>query len=267
MKCLTLLTDFGLRDAFVGMMKGVIYGIAPDVRIVDISHHIQPQNILQGAVVLADSYRFFPPGSIHLAVVDPGVGTARAGMAAQIGEHFFVAPDNGLLSGVLEGTVKNGEAVRAFRLENNRYWLARISRTFHGRDIFAPVAAHLANGIPLEAFGHRLDNPVRIDIPRAERTETGWLAEVLMSDIFGNVITSLTDQQLGGAIIEEVQIGGVKIWQVSDTYGEAESGALIALIDSSGRLSISQVNGSAVDLLGARVGDRVEVTLGPVHRS
>ena len=261
MKCISLLTDFGLQDAFVGVMKGVIFGIAPDVRIVDLSHQIAPQNILQGAIILADSYRYFPSGSIHLAVVDPGVGTKRAGLAAQIGAHTFVAPDNGLLTCVLDQAEQSGDSIRAVRLENRHYWLPQTSRTFHGRDIFAPVAAHLAKGVSLDSFGSSLEQPVRIDIPRAARSPDGWRAEILMIDAFGNLITNLKAEQLAGMFIHEVRVGGAVIRQLANTFGEAEPGALIALIDSSQRLSIGLVNGSAAEKLGAKVGDQVEVAL------
>ncbi len=261
MRCISILTDFGLRDPFVGVMKGVIYGIAPEARIVDLSHQVPPQNILHGAVLLADSYRYFPPGSIHLAVVDPGVGTDRAGLAGRIGDHYFVAPDNGLLTAVYETAELHGEDINLVRLENRSYWLPRISRTFHGRDIFAPAAAHLAAGVALESLGRRLDEPVRIFIPRPQRIESGWRGEVLMSDAFGNLITNLNESLLGEAAVAEVRIAGETVRQTAGTFGEAQPGELIALIDSSGRLSISLVNGSAEKALGAHAGEAVEVIL------
>ncbi len=261
MRCISLLTDFGLQDPYVGVMKGVIYGIAPDACIVDLTHQVQPQNILQGAVLLGDACKYFPSGSIHLAVVDPGVGTQRSGIAARIGTHYFVAPDNGLLTAVYEQAEEVGDEVLAVRLENERYWLPHVSRTFHGRDIFAPVAAHLAAGEELEALGGRLDSPVRIAIPHPHRTDAGWRAAVLMSDRFGNLISNLMADQLGSTVVREVRIGGVVVRKFSSTYGEAAPGELIALLDSSGRLSISLVNGSAQEAVEAQAGDVVEVIL------
>jgi hypothetical protein len=255
------LTDFGLQDAFVGVMKGVIYSIAPEARIVDLCHLVQPQNILHGAVLLADSYRYFPPDSIHLAVVDPGVGTRRAGLAARVGSHYFVAPDNGLLTAVYEQAEQRDEEIRLVHLENSRYWLPQVSRTFHGRDIFAPVAAHLATGVELELLGRQVDHPVRIPIPRPARTENGWAAQVLMSDAFGNLITNLTASELGAAPVREVRIAGVIIRKIVATFGDGQPGELIALIDSSGRLSIGLVNGSAREKLQIGAGAVVEVIL------
>lgn len=261
MRCISLLTDFGLQDPFVGVMKAVIYSIAPDVHLVDLSHQVPPQNILHGAVLLADSYRYFPPGSIHLAVVDPGVGTRRAGLVAQIGGYYFVAPDNGLLTAVYEQALQRGEEVRLVHLENIRYWLPQVSRTFHGRDIFAPVAAHLATGVDLDSFGTRVDQPVRIPIPRPVRTDTGWAAVILMSDSFGNLVTNLTVSELADEPVREVRIAGKKLRKIVNTFGEGQPGELVALIDSSGRLSVSLVNGSAAKALGAHAGDAVEVIL------
>lgn len=261
MKCISLLTDFGLQDAFVGVMKAVILSIAPEVQIVDLSHQVPPQNVLHGAILLADAYRYFPSGSIHLAVVDPGVGTGRAGLAARIGEHYFVAPDNGLLTGVYEQADQYGEDIQVVRLENRRYWLPNVSRTFHGRDLFAPVAAHLAAGIKLESLGPPLDQPARIPIPRPVQTEDGWRGEVLMCDAFGNLITNLSESQISAGIVREIRIAGEMIRKIVGTFGEGQPGELIALIDSSGRLSISVVNGSAANRLKVAPGGSVDVIL------
>ena len=150
---ITLLTDFGTQDAFVGVMKGVIKTIAPGADVIDLTHHVPPQDIKAGAFVLKTAYQYFPPGTIHLAVVDPGVGGARRPVAAQIGEYVYVCPDNGLLSYVLaEETL-----TQAVTLDNTQYHLPQRSRTFHGRDVFAPVAAHLASGVPLAALGAQAD--------------------------------------------------------------------------------------------------------------
>src|SRR5512136_277510 len=153
MPTLTLTTDFGFKDGFVGTLKGVIWSICPTAQIADISHAIAPQNVLEGALVLCRAYPFFPPGSVHVAVVDPGVGTRRRPMAARLGEHFFVGPDNGLFTPAYEAAEKKGWPLDLVHLTNEKFFLAQVSRTFHGRDIFAPVAAHLANGVPLADLG------------------------------------------------------------------------------------------------------------------
>ena len=171
MSLVTLLTDFGTQDAFVGVMKGVIKSLAPQVDVIDLTHEIPPQDIKAGSFVLKTAYRYFPPGTIHLAVVDPGVGGARRPMAARIGDFFYVCPDNGLLSYILaEDTL-----AQAVTLDNKKYHLPYISRTFHGRDVFAPVAAHLANGVLLETLGTRMDT-----------LQTFPLSQPL---VFGNTIT------------------------------------------------------------------------------
>ncbi len=148
MTVITLLTDFGLRDGYSGVMKGVIWKIAPQVQIADISHTIKPQNIFQGALALARTAPFFPSGTIHVAVVDPGVGTQRRPIGLRLGEYYFVGPDNGLFTLVIEHAESLGVVIQVFHLNQTTYWLPEVSRVFHGRDIFSPVAAHLARGIP-----------------------------------------------------------------------------------------------------------------------
>ena len=157
MPTLTLTTDFGLKDGFVGTLKGVIWSICPSAQIADISHAIAPQNVLEGALVLGRAYAFFPAGTVHVAVVDPGVGTARRPLAARLGVHYFVGPDNGLFTPMFEDAEKNGWPLEIVHLTNRHYFLAEVSRTFHGRDIFAPVGAHLANGVPLAELGPAYD--------------------------------------------------------------------------------------------------------------
>jgi hypothetical protein len=161
MPTVTLTTDFGLKDGFVGTLKGVIWSICPLAQIADISHLIAPQNVLEGAFALWRAYPFFPAGTVHLAVVDPGVGTSRRPLAARLGAHYFVGPDNGLFTPIYEDAEKNGWPLETVHLANEKYFLAQVSRTFHGRDIFAPVAAHLASGIPLADLGPLIANPKR----------------------------------------------------------------------------------------------------------
>ena len=262
MKIITLLTDFGLQDSFVGVMKGVIWSIAPDVHIVDLTHAIPPQDILQGALVLDQATPFFPAGSVHIAVVDPGVGTARRPMAAQLGDSFFVGPDNGLCTLLLERAEQAGQTVQAVELNNPRYWLPLVSRTFHGRDIFSPVAAHLTLGIHLDKFGPPLIDPVRLNIPRPQRIANGWVGQVLQIDSFGNLITNLSQSHLDDMRKPQVQVGADVISHISNAFGDATPGSLVALIDSSGCLSVGVVNGSAAARLNAKIGDPVDISSG-----
>ena len=252
---ISLLTDFGLSDEYVGVMKGVIWGIAPDAAIADISHAVPPQNVLHGALLLGRAYRYFPAGSIHLAVVDPGVGTARRGIALRVGEHTFVGPDNGLFTVPLSG----GEPFTAVSLDNPAYRLPAVSRTFHGRDVFAPAAAHLANGVPLAELGEPVSDPVTLDIPRSLRIANVWNAQVLLVDAFGNLITNLTEADLQGQAVAEVRCQGQVIQGVEVTFGSRRPGELLAMFDSSGSLSLCVVNGSAAERLGTGAGARVEV--------
>ncbi len=193
---LSLLTDFGLQDHFVGVMKGVIHEIAPQTDIVDISHQIQPQNVTQAARMLAEAAPYFSAGTVHVAVVDPGVGTSRRAIAAHIGKHFFVAPDNGLLTLLIDQAKSAGEPVRIVHLDQSRYWLPDPSHSFHGRDIFAPIGAHLVNGIPVEKLGTLITDPVRLPLPQPIQTESGWEAEVVMVDVFGNLSANLAGDLL-----------------------------------------------------------------------
>ena len=252
---ISLLTDFGLQDEFVGVMKGVIWGIAPDVAIADISHAVPPQNVLHGALLLGRAYRYFPAGSIHVAVVDPGVGTSRRGIALRVGEHTFVGPDNGLFTVPLSG----GEPFTAVSLDNPAYRLPAVSRSFHGRDVFAPAAAHLANGVPLAELGEPVSDPVILEIPRPLRIANVWNAQVLLVDAFGNLITNLTEADLQGQAVAEVRCQGQVIQGVEVTFGSRRLGELLAMFDGSGSLSLCVVNGSAAERLGTGAGARVEV--------
>jgi hypothetical protein len=260
MTIVTLTTDFGERDGFVGILKGVIWGLAPQVQIADLSHSIAPQNVLEGALVLGRAAPYFPPGTVHLAVVDPGVGTARRPLAAQVGSQFFVGPDNGLCTLLLEAAEAAGAPVHSFCLDKPDFWRPTFSQTFHDRDIFAPVAAHLAAGSPLEALGTALTDPVRLTLPRPERTPEGWRAHILGWDHFGNLTTDLPAAALAGQDVS-ISLQGHTIHGLVQTYGEQPPGALVALADSQGQLELAVVNGSAAERLGAQVGEGVEIRL------
>ncbi len=259
MTVLTLTTDFGIRSGFAGIMKGVIYGIAPHVRVVDISHAIAPQNIQEGAFTLWRAAPFFPAGTIHVYVVDPGVGTKRRPLAARLGNQYFVGPDNGMLTPLIEAAEQAKEPTEFIHLNNPKYWLPKISHTFHGRDIFAPVSAHLANGIPLGALGPRFNDPVRVELPYPIKTDTGWTAHVTGIDTFGNLTTDLPASALQNRTDALFRLRGSEVAGVAESYGSRQSGDLIALADSEGYLEIAVVNGNAAQKLTAKVGDTVEV--------
>ncbi len=259
----TLLTDFGLQDHFVGVLKGVIKSIAPQAEVIDISHQIQPQNIEQASRFLQLTTDYFPRGTVHVAVVDPGVGTSRRAIAAQINEYFYVAPDNGLLSPLIRKAKEAGGTVEIISLDQLEYWLPEPSKLFHGRDIFAPVGAHLANGLPLEKLGKYINDPVEITRSAPKQTDYGWQAEVVLIDVYGNLATNLP----ASALPEEDQtiitkIKGETIHGLTRAYADGESGTLIATIDSSNNLSISEVNGSAKLCLDASIGTPVEIIVG-----
>jgi S-adenosylmethionine hydrolase len=259
MPVITLTTDFGLKDGFVGTMKGVIWSICPPAQIADISHLIAPQNVLEGALVLWRAYPYFPAGTIHVAVVDPGVGTRRRPLAARLGTHFFVGPDNGLFTPVFEDAEKNGWPLEIVHLTNEKYFLAQVSRTFHGRDIFAPAAAHLANGVRLSDFGPVITDPLYLTMPKPERTRTGWRAHVTAVDGFGNLATDLPAAALAGQSQVIFHLGGREVRGLVSSYGQAQPGELVALVDSENFIELAVVNGNAAQVTGAHVGDVVEV--------
>lgn len=259
MEFITLLTDFGLQDGYPGVMKGVIYRITPDVQITDISHLVHPQNILEGSLVWKRSVVFFPEKAIHVGVVDPGVGTQRRPIAARLGETMFVCPDNGLLTPLLEEAEKNGKTVQVVHLDRPEYWLPQVSSVFHGRDIFAPAAAHLARGVPLTDLGTLIQDPVRFHPPEPRFQENTWYGEVISIDHFGNLITNLLPGHLEQLENLQVRVGGREIDVLVETFGSRMPGELVALIDSDGNLSIAVVNGNAAHLLDVDLGEPVEV--------
>ncbi len=255
----TLLTDFGTQDGYVGIMKGVIWDIAPAAQIVDLTHEIAPQDIFEGALTLARCVPFFPSGTVHVAVVDPGVGTQRRPIAARLGGQFFVGPDNGLLTLWLEKSLNSGEKTQIVHLDQPEFWLKQVSASFHGRDIFAPVGAHLAAGMPLEMLGSPVSDPVRLIMPQPQRIPDGWLGEIVHIDHFGNCATNIGKAQLDPERAANIKIADREIHGMVKSYGERQPGDLVAMLDSDGRLAISIVNGNAAFLLQAQVGDHVEV--------
>jgi hypothetical protein len=252
---ITLTTDFGTRDWFVGTMKGVIASIAPAATVIDLTHDVQPRDIRGGAFAVAASHRFFPKGTIHVAVIDPGVGSRRKAIAVQTANAIFVGPDNGVLSWAL-AKEKIG-AIHA--LENEAYFLPRVSRTFHGRDVFAPVAAHLSRGVPIQKFGPALKDFVRLAWPEPRVRRGGFEGEVVYIDRFGNAITNLEDRLLRGSDAGSCEIYARhrRVCPLRTFYQAVAPKTPVALVGSSGFLEIAINGGSAEKVLGVRIGTRV----------
>ena len=258
---ITLTTDFGMSDGYVGVMKGVILRLNPDVTLVDLSHDIPPQGIADAAYILRRAYEFFPPGTIHVVVVDPGVGTERRAIVLSTPEATFVAPDNGVLTYVLDQARTALQETRAVHLTNRHYWLRQASHVFHGRDIFAPVAAHLSLGVPLDQLGPWIEDLVTLPPPHLERQPGKIVGQVMHLDHFGNVLTNISPsdlESLGDA--PTVQLGRLLISGLSTAFAEGETGKPIAYMDSSGHLALAVVDGSAQERLHCRVGELVEVS-------
>jgi S-adenosylmethionine hydrolase len=250
---ITLLTDFGLADAYAAVLHGVILGINPAATVVDLSHQVPPQDIPHAAFVLATAYRHFPVGTVHVVVVDPGVGGERAAVAAEAAGQRFVAPDNGVLSYALAGGWS-----ALVRLTEPRYWLPNPSRTFHGRDIFAPVAAHLSLGTPLSAMGGPAADLVRLPQPTPVRRPDGvWVAHVIHVDRFGNLVTDLRPDPALLPELAGAQVHGRFVAAVVRTYADVPSGAPAILAGSEGYLEIAIRDGDARSELEADVGDEV----------
>lgn len=260
--CITLLTDFGVSDPYVGIMKGVIASINPSARVIDLSHAVEPQDVDAAAFLLARSYSYFPAGTIHVAVVDPGVGGKRPALCVQSGGYFFVGPDNGVLS----PACYDAGRPRIFLLEERKYFLENVSHTFHGRDIFAPVAAHLGAGVAIERLGRRLKTMQRIKRARPRiRIGQTLEGEVVHIDTFGNLITNIAETHLletfGRSQLTRVIVAcsGHKIEGVRATYAAVRQGTAVAVVGSYGLLEIAVRNGSAAQSLALKRGDRITV--------
>ena len=248
-----LLTDFGLQDTYVGQMKAVLLARAPGCLPVDLGHGVPPQDVAAGRRALAEAWPHLPESCVVLAVVDPGVGTARRPLAVRLGSRIAVGPDNGLLTDLVGAA---GAAVVA--LDPDAMGLSSPSSTFHGRDLFAPAAALAASGTPIEALGSPLEDPVRLPSePAPERTGDGWRGRVVAVDRFGNLITDLRSHHVDGPVA--VEIPGGRPVPVVETYADAEAGALVALIGSNGKLEIAVNGGSAAVETGLTVGAWVRI--------
>jgi S-adenosylmethionine hydrolase len=256
---ITLTSDFGLQDQYVSAMKAVILGIAPDVRLTDISHDIPAQDIMAGAWVVRNAAFLFPPGTVHLVVVDPGVGTARHPVVLKIQDQYFVGPDNGLFSLFF----KEFE-YEAYKLTNPKYWRKEVSKTFHGRDIFAPVAAHISKGVPLEELGEPIDELVTYHwaVPIADKDGLqGWVVHI---DRYGNLITNISqnliNEHIQGKSVK-IYVGNTMLNKIVSIFGEVEEGEPAAFIGSSGMLEIGINKGNAARMLSVDKGAQISLVL------
>lgn len=253
---ITLLTDFGSDSPYVAAMKGVVLTINPAAMIVDITHRVPPQDIRAGAFVLGQVCSRFPAGTLHVAVVDPGVGTERGLVYLEVGQQRFVGPDNGLFSRVASG------AAKIHALENRSYWLPEVSSTFHGRDIMAPVAAHLSLGLDAERLGPRVPSLVPFEWPQPRIEQRRMIGEIQAIDTFGNLITNISEtdlDQIPQRGTARITCGGHRISGICRTYGDCSAGTLVALVGSTGYLELAIVNGNARQELGVAVSVAVRV--------
>jgi S-adenosyl-L-methionine hydrolase (adenosine-forming) len=253
MPVITLLTDFGLQDSFVGALKGVMLSVNPDLTLVDISHLVPPQDVFTGAFILGQSCFCFPPNTVHLAVVDPGVGTSRKALAVSAGGHFFVAPDNGILTYALAG-----QDFKAFEITAQEYFRKPVSSTFHGRDIFAPIAAWISRGIPLHRLGTVLEDPVRLRLPAPIRVDESLIQGCILAvDRFGNLITNLMPADLPQSC--KILAGRMEITSRRKTYSEGMPGEVFLIPGSAGYLEIAVKDGSAASDLNLKSGAPIGV--------
>jgi hypothetical protein len=254
---IALLTDFGTRDHYAGTMKGVALGICPDATLVDISHDVPAHDVVAGALELAASYRYFPPGTVFLVVVDPGVGSLRRGIAADAGDYKFVAPDNGVLTVVLD----EHPPKRVVELTERKFARPTVSRTFEGRDRFAPAAAWLAKGIELTAMGRPAGAIARLELPQPRVAGDEIEGQVLRVDRFGNLITNIdrrTFEKLSGAALD-IRVGTRQVSKVVSTYADASAGEVCALFGSTDHLEIAANGSSAAAELGLARGAAVHI--------
>ena len=271
---IVLTTDFGVADPYAGVMRGVILGINPQAQIIDLTHQIRPQNIVQAGFVLGTNYPFFPTGSIHVAVVDPGVGTDRRALLLVTPKASFLAPDNGILSYVIRdylgqtlgnpGLISLPSGLTAYSLTASQYWLHPVSKTFHGRDIFGPVAAHLSLGVEPNRFGQPVNQVLWLPISQPAVKCAAITGEVIYADHFGNLVTNIPEKALRNSGFVQVEIKGRRISRLSQTFHPGEGSGeetLVALVGSHGYLEVAVPNGSAAGTLGADIGTLVYVTV------
>jgi len=254
---ITLTTDFGLADPFVGIMKGVILSIAPLAQIIDLTHQIEPQNIIQAALTLETAHRYFPKNTVHLVVVDPGVGSERRAIAVKTKTATFVGPDNGVLTAVMP------PSSCIYELCNKKYFLPEISFTFHGRDVFAPAAAWIAKGTPLSKMGRKIDDPQLLELPQPEVKKNAITGEIIHIDHFGNCISNISSEllnatfQLNAALT--LKIGKTRIHDFSSHYSQCKKGDIGCLINSCGKVEIFCRDGNAASKLKCRPGTSLTI--------
>jgi len=261
---ITLLTDYGTRDHFVASMKGVIHSINPTANMIDISHEVAPQDIIEAAFLIRSCFSFFPPSTIHVIVVDPSVGSSRKPILVSTENHVFIAPDNGVLSLIYE--VEPPSQVVEITAEH--YMLPEVSKTFHGRDVFAPVAAWLSKGVDVLNFGEPLEQYVRLALPKSKTTADGQLKGIILHvDRFGNLISNISYEDFQTARENTpgdkflVSIGNREIQGLKQFYSESQKGELLALFGSTKYLEIAQNQGSAAKTLGLNRGAEITVSL------
>ncbi len=259
-RVVTLLTDFGTKDTYVGIMKGVILSICRNIQLVDLTHDIPPQDVRIAAWQIHIAYRYFPSGTIHVAVVDPGVGTSRRPVVVACNGHLFVGPDNGLFTLLYQ----SGKPFEVYVLNQRIFFLDTISTTFHGRDIFAPVAGHLACGTPPGDMGVTITNPVSLAGMKPRVQEKMLQGQVVAIDRFGNVITNILEEEFKNFVKDKpfvIKAGSVCLKSLHMTYAEGAKRAIIAVIGSGGYLEVAEVTGSAAQKLNMGLGDPVTVSV------
>lgn len=258
-KIITLTSDFGLKDSYVGSMKGVILSLIPDIEIIDLCHTIHPQDVHHGAFVLHTGYSYFPAGTIHIAVVDPGVGSTRRAITLQTDKYIFLAPDNGLLSYIF----RDEQILSIRNIENKNLFRDTISPTFHGRDIFAPVAAHIAQGIALNKIGPKIDNPIKLSLSEPVKTNGQIITHIVCIDQFGNLITDITQKYWNEHIGNRrfFILCGKRIEKINQAYSESPENEILAIFNSSGYLEISSYRGNAAQQLNMQPGNEIEIDI------
>jgi S-adenosyl-L-methionine hydrolase (adenosine-forming) len=256
----TLITDFGLEAEYAGAMKGAIFTVNPKCQVVDITHQILPQDVLRASFVLKNSFSFFPKGTIHVVVVDPGVGTERRPLIVEGEGHLFVGPDNGVFSAILSSP--GNEA--AYEITRREFFRKPLSSTFHGRDLFAPVAGHLSRGESPQEMGRRVFDCRKVEWPQPRMEKKKLIGQILWADPFGNLITNISRDRQGPWLVRHTWLIRGKNWKIkrlSRTYGEGEAGRPLALFGSSGLLELSINQGRALDVVKKKPGDPLIIEL------
>ena len=267
-RIITLTTDFGTTDAYVGIMKGVILSINPNAQIVDLTHAIPPQDIYEAAFSIYAAHRYFPKGTIHIIVVDPGVGSDRQAIVSRTDDAFFVCPDNGVLSYLLQNVGnEGGHPMDSVAIQNSAYHLPEVSNTFHGRDIFAPVAAHLSLGVSFDDLGPPVQTLVQLSIQVPELSDSRLTGQIVKIDRFGNAVTNISQSAItrlegestGENSAYEIRVGSARLHRLNRAYAESSVGKPLAIIGSYGLLEIAVNGGSAEAALGLKRGDVVVI--------